>query len=74
MPEISEQVEAKARIIGYGPKSADLVCMLMPARAGVNLGIAYRMELDDPAKLLEGTGKLHRHLKLKSRRTSRVPR
>jgi hypothetical protein len=44
-----------------------MVCMLVPARAGVNLGIAYRMELDDPAKLLEGTGELHRHLKLKSK-------
>jgi hypothetical protein len=25
------------------------------------------MELPDPAKLLEGTGKLHRHVKLKSK-------
>ena len=66
IPYISEQVDAKARIIGYGygPKYADMVCMLMPTKAGVNLGIAYAMELPDPAKLLEGTGKLHRHVKL----------
>jgi hypothetical protein len=32
----------------------------------VNLGIAYAMELSDPKKLLEGTGKLHRHVKVKS--------
>ena len=44
-----------------------MVCMLMPTKAGVNLGIAYAMELPDPAKLLEGTGKLHRHVKLKSK-------
>ena len=40
--------------------------MLMPTKAGVNLGIAYAMELPDPGKLLQGTGKLHRHVKLKS--------
>jgi hypothetical protein len=68
IPDISEQVDAKARIIGYGygPKYAAMVCMLMPTKAGVNLGIAYAMELPDPAKLLEGTGKLHRHVKLNS--------
>jgi len=69
LPKILEQVDAKARIIayGYGPQYDDMVCMLMPTKAGVNLGIAYAMELPDPAKLLEGTGKLHRHVKLKSK-------
>jgi len=33
----------------------------------VNLGIAYAMELPDPMKLLEGAGKLYRHVKLKSK-------
>jgi len=68
IPDVTEQVDAKARIIGYGygPKYADMVCMIMPIKAGVNLGIAYAMELPDPGKLLKGTGKLHRHVKLKS--------
>lgn len=50
LPKILEQVDANARIIGYGygPKCADMVCMLMPTKAGVNLGIAYAMELPDP--------------------------
>ena len=67
-PDISERVDVKARMIGYsyGPKYADMVGMIMPTKAGVNLGIAYAMELPDPKKLLEGTGKLHRHVKLKS--------
>ena len=66
-PDITEQVDAKARIIGYGygPKYADMVCMIMPTKAEVTLGIAYAMELPDPKKLLEGTGKLHRHVKLR---------
>jgi hypothetical protein len=65
---ITEQVDVKARIIGYayGPRYIDMVCMIMPTKAGVNLGIAYAMELPDPKKLLEGTGKVHRHVKLKS--------
>ncbi|HEY6251366.1 MAG TPA: hypothetical protein VI685_15520 [Candidatus Angelobacter sp.] len=68
-PGITEQVDAKARIVGYGygPKYADMVCSMMPTRAGVTLGIAYAMELPDPEKLLEGTGKVHRHVKLKSK-------
>ena len=67
-PDISERVDVKARMIGYsyGPKYADMVGMIMPTKAGVSLGIAYAMELPDPKKLLEGTGKLHRHVKLKS--------
>lgn len=69
MPDISGQVDAKVRIIGYGygPKSADLVCMLMPTRTRVNLGVAYAMEPHDPANLLEGTGKLRHHVKPKSK-------
>jgi hypothetical protein len=69
IPDIAEGVDVKARIIGYGygPRYVDMVCMLMPTKAGVNLGIAYAMQLPDPKKLLEGTGKLHRHVKLKSK-------
>jgi hypothetical protein len=68
-PDITEQVDVKARMIGYsyGPKYSDMVCMVMPTKAGVTFGIAYAMELPDPKALLEGTGKLHRHVKLKSK-------
>src|SRR5882672_3269762 len=69
IPGIMEQVDLKARMIGYGygPRYIDMVCMIMPTKAGVTLGIAYAMELPDPKKLLEGTGKLHRHVKLKNK-------
>jgi hypothetical protein len=69
VPDIAEQVDVKARIIGYsyGPKYADMLCMIMPTKAGANLGIAYAMELPDPKKLLQGTGKRHRHVKVKSK-------
>lgn len=44
IPDISEQVDAQARIIGYrcGPKSADTVCMLMPTSVRMNLGHCLR--------------------------------
>ena len=68
IPGITEQVDLKARIVGYayGSRHIDMVCMIMPTKPGVNLGIAYAMEPPDPKKLLEGTGKAHRHVKLKS--------
>ncbi|HEV3040672.1 MAG TPA: DUF1801 domain-containing protein [Candidatus Angelobacter sp.] len=68
IPNIEEGVDIKGRIIGYsyGPKYIDMVCMIMPTKIGVNLGIAYAMQLPDPGKLLEGTGKVHRHVKLRS--------
>ena len=67
IPKAVEQVDGRARIIGYGfgPKYADTVCTIMPTKAGVNLGIALATELPDPQKILEGTGKWHRHVKLK---------
>jgi hypothetical protein len=44
-----------------------MVGMIMPTKAEVNLGIAYAVELPDPKNFLEGTGKRHRHVKLKSK-------
>jgi hypothetical protein len=38
----------------------------MPATRHVNLGFNYGAELPDPHKLLEGTGKMFRHVKIKS--------
>jgi len=38
----------------------------MPASKHVNLGYNYGAELPDPKNLLEGTGKLFRHIKIKS--------
>ena len=67
IPDVREQIDAPARIIGYGfgPRYVDLVCIIMPTKAGVNLGFYKATELPDPEGLLEGTGKLHRHVKLK---------
>jgi hypothetical protein len=69
IPKTIEVVDLKARLIGYGfgTKYTDMICSLMPTKAGVTLGIGWATELPDPQKLLEGTGKVHRHVKLQSR-------
>jgi hypothetical protein len=66
MPNATEQVDAPAKLIAYGlgSKMADTVCVIMPLKAGVNLGFYGGTALPDPAGLLTGTGKRHRHVRL----------
>jgi hypothetical protein len=65
----TEVVDNKVRVIGYGygPKYVDTVCVVMPTDHGITLGIGHGSELPDPANLMEGTGKVHRHVKLKTK-------
>jgi len=39
----------------------------------VTLGIGWGAELPDPQKLMEGAGKVHRHVKLKSESDLKIP-
>jgi hypothetical protein len=68
-PQVVEVVWVRQRNTGFGTgpkKSTEHFCWLMPASNHVNLGFNYGAELPDPAGLLEGTGKLFRHVKLRS--------
>ena len=63
-----EVVWVKQKNIGYGigpKKKTEHFCYIMPASKHVNLGFNYGAELDDPKSLLEGTGKLFRHIKIR---------
>jgi hypothetical protein len=75
IPGAAEQPDAKAKVIGYGfgTRYIDVVCALMPTKAGITLGIGWGTELPDPERLLEGTGKVHRHVKIKNKSDLRVP-
>ena len=75
IPEAVEQANPKNKVIGYGfgSRYIDVVCALMPTKAGITLGIGWATELPDPEKLLEGTGKVHRHVKIKSKSDLRTP-
>ena len=69
LPEVVEVVWIKQKNIGFGTgpkKKTEHFCWLMPATSHVTLGFNYGAELPDPKGLLEGTGKLFRHHKIKS--------
>jgi hypothetical protein len=68
IPKAIEMVDTKSKVIGFGFGAGykDMICSLMPAKGWVTLGIGWGAELPDPKKLMEGSGKVHRHVKLKS--------
>jgi hypothetical protein len=68
-PQAVEVPWEKQRIIGYGvgeKKMSEHFCYIAPQKAHVNLGFYYGAKLKDPNNLLEGTGKLLRHIKVRS--------
>ncbi|MGC3947620.1 MAG: DUF1801 domain-containing protein [Chryseolinea sp.] len=69
LPDVTEQVDRSARMIAYcyGQRYADMVCTIIPSKKGVKLGFYKGVELDDPHKLLEGTGKISRYVQIRSK-------
>ncbi len=68
-PEACEVVRLgdRAATYGLGPrKMIDGYAYVMPHRAWVNLGFFRGATLDDRQRLLEGTGKKMRHVKIRS--------
>ncbi len=69
MPDITEVPWAHQKTVGYGvgtKKMSEHFCYLAPQKAHVNLGFNYGADLPDPDGLLEGSGKLMRHIKIRS--------
>lgn len=69
MPHVVEVVWARQKNAGYGTgpkKMSEHFCWIAPFQRHVLLGFNYGSELPDPTHLLEGTGKLFRHVKLRS--------
>lgn len=61
-------VTADADGIGLGTTTGykGLIFTVLPASRHVTIGFARGATLPDPAGLLEGTGKVHRHVKIRS--------
>jgi hypothetical protein len=64
LPGATEEFDLKAKVIGYGygPGYRGVVATLILSRQGVKIGIARGAELPDPDGLLQGAGKVHRHI------------
>ena len=68
-PAIVEVPWPKQRVIGYGvglKKMSEHFCYISVSRNHINLGFMYGAELPDPENLLEGSGKLLRHVRIDS--------
>lgn len=68
LPEVQEQLDIPAKMIGYcyGQKYTELVCTLIPSKKGLKLGFYKGVDLPDPEKLLQGDGKLSRYVEIKT--------
>ena len=51
---------------GSGPKMRDMFCYIARAKAHVNLGFCRGALLPDPSEVLEGEGKVMRHVKFRN--------
>jgi hypothetical protein len=68
LPGAAETLDGSAKLLGYGygPGYKGLVCTLLLSQTGVKLGIARGSELPDPKHLMQGSGRVHRHVQLRT--------
>jgi hypothetical protein len=67
-PKVVEVPWPRLRMASYGvgpKKKSEHFCYISAQKDNVNLGFYYGTELPDPQKLLRGTGKLLRHVKIR---------
>ncbi|HLJ91623.1 MAG TPA: DUF1801 domain-containing protein [Gemmataceae bacterium] len=68
MPDVVEVPWPRMRLASYGVgprKKSEHFCYISVQKEDVNLGFYYGAELPDPEALLQGTGKLLRHVKIR---------
>ena len=75
VPGVRETVDRSARIVGYGfgPGYKDTICTIIPSKTGIKLGIVRGAELPNLDGLLTGTGKVHRHVVVKTLTDAKRP-
>lgn len=69
MPGITEVPWGQQKTAGYGvgeKKLSEHFAYIAPYKKHVNLGFMYGADLTDPEGLLEGTGKVLRHIKIRA--------
>jgi hypothetical protein len=65
-PDAVETAEGNDLGYGFDAGYKGLVFTISLVRDGVNVGVFRGASMEDPAGLLEGTGKVHRHIKIRS--------
>jgi hypothetical protein len=60
-------------IFTLGRSMGEGIAYLAPFKGHVNLGLMYGASLPDPEKLLEGTGKNMRHIKVREAEQLQIP-
>ena len=75
LPGVEEGADSSAGLIafGFGPGYKGMVCTLLLSKSGVKIGLVRGSELDDPRGLLEGSGKVHRYIRMKAEADLRRP-
>jgi hypothetical protein len=76
MPDVVEVPWETQGNVGYGvgpKKMSEQFVYIMPATGHCNLGFYYGADLEDPAGLLEGSGKSLRHVKVRSLANAKSP-
>ena len=71
----TESSDSRAHLLGYsyGPGYKGTVATLILSKKGVKIGIPYGSSLPDPAHLLAGEGKVHRHVAIKDPAELKTP-
>ncbi|MCW5873542.1 MAG: DUF1801 domain-containing protein [Anaerolineales bacterium] len=74
-PDVIEQVDQSAHLLGYGYAETykHLMCVIILQKTYVNLGFPRGVDLADPEALLEGTGQRARHVKIYSVEDATLP-
>jgi hypothetical protein len=76
MPDVVEVPWPRQHNVGYGTglkKKSEHFCHITTYTGHVNLGFDHGTELPDPQRLLEGTGKRYRHVKVRTLAEVRRP-
>jgi hypothetical protein len=65
-PDAIETAEGGELGLGFDRGYSGLVFTVSPRRGHVNVGVVRGASLEDPAGLMEGRGRVHRHVKIRS--------
>jgi hypothetical protein len=66
LPEASQVIDSDLLAFSLSKGYKGTIFTLIPAKTHVTLGFFHGVDLTDPNHLLIGTGKVHRHVKIRS--------